>query len=107
EALAGIEMRLLRSFPRYETRGYASRRDRFIIDRAGGRGELIAVGADSSEFAGRCYVKADVDRIAVSVRDGGAVFVGRVGVVIARHDGVKTVPLLVAAEDAREDQYLL
>ena|SRR5271156_6994141 len=65
---------------------------------------MIVVGVDRPDCSGGCNVDADEDRIAMGIGDGGAVVVGRVRIVVARHQHAEALALELDAYDARDQE---
>jgi hypothetical protein len=70
-----------------------------------GSPELIVVSASCSHRARRGNMEADEERIAISIRDGRAVVIRGIGVVVARHHHAIALPLKLAAHGPRKFQH--
>ena len=102
EAMARVDIGFLRGYPRREKR--RGTRTSF----GGGfrglwiRGEKIRVSASSADLAGGRNVKADENRRALSVGEGGAIVEGRILVAIASQDCVQAKLKELGARGSRD-----
>ncbi len=108
QTMAGFHKGLLRFVPRNQTNRTPGRANRntHLVCRGPGRSgrKLVGISARSPNFPRGRNVQADKYCIAVGIRDCSAIFIGRVGIVVARHHHAITLTLEFTSHHPRKNQ---